>query len=47
MIVLAVAQDPEGETTHVIWGRGPGETYRQLAELQGFTADGQVVDYTP
>lgn len=44
---LVVAQDPAGETVHIIWGKEPGEAYRQLAKLRGMTSDGQSIGYTP
>jgi len=48
-IRLLVSQSPNGETTHRVWGKGAstGEAYQLLYEFQGFTTDGQVLEYSP
>jgi hypothetical protein len=44
---LVVAQFPEGETVHQIWGRGPGEELRLLHEFVGNTAEGDILEFVP
>jgi len=46
-IALLVAQYPEGNTTHQVWGRGPGESYQLLIEFSGYTRGGDWLVYTP
>jgi hypothetical protein len=44
---LVVAQWPEGETIHQIWGRGPGEELRLLHEFRGITTEGDILEFLP
>jgi hypothetical protein len=46
-IRLTISQDPEGETVHRVWGKGPGEDYQLLHEFRGLTKDSQVLEHTP
>jgi hypothetical protein len=46
-IRLSISQDPEGNTLHQVWGRGPGEEARLLHEFDGMTRGDQVLEYTP
>jgi hypothetical protein len=46
-IRLSISQDPEGNTRHQVWGRGPGEDPRLLHEFDGVTWGDQVLEYTP
>jgi hypothetical protein len=47
LVRLVVAQFPEGETIHQVWGRGPGEELRLLHEFGGNTAEGDVLEFRP
>ena len=47
VIRLTVAQYPEGETKHSIEAAGPGESLRHLISLEGFTTEGQVLEFRP
>ena len=47
LIRLIVAQWPAGETTHQVWGRGPGEELRLLHEFRGFTQEGDLLEFIP
>ena len=47
LIRLVVAQWPEGETVHQVWGAGPGEELRLLHEFSGFTQQGDVLEFVP
>ena len=44
---LTVDQWPDGETTHEIWAAGERGELRRLATLQGWTSDGQVLEWAP
>jgi F5/8 type C domain len=46
-LILTVAQDPAGGTTHQISGRGETGDYRLLHEFRDGTADGQDLDVSP
>lgn len=46
-LILTVAQDPAGGTTHEISGRGEDGNYRLLHEFRDGTADGQDLDVSP
>ncbi len=46
---LVASQSPAGQTTHIVWGMGPGTggVYKVLYQFSGTTSDGQVLEYTP
>jgi hypothetical protein len=44
---LVTAQTPPGLTTHRVYGRVASGDARLLHEFSGYTADGQVLDYSP
>jgi hypothetical protein len=44
---LTVDQWPDGETLHEIWVAGEDGKLRKVAELQGWTSNGQVLEWTP
>lgn len=44
---LTVDQWPDGETLHEIWVVGEDGKLRKVAELQGWTSDGQVLEWEP
>lgn len=46
-IRLTVSQYPEGETTHQIYARGPGQDLQLVHTFQGFTKDKQVLVFEP
>lgn len=46
-IALLVAQYPEGDTTHQVWGQAPGESYQLLIEFSGHTREGDWLVYAP
>ncbi len=46
-IRLTVSQYPEGETTHQVYVRGPGESLRLVHTFEGFTEDKQVLVFEP
>ncbi|MCH7589255.1 MAG: discoidin domain-containing protein [Chloroflexi bacterium] len=47
LVRLVVAQWPAGETTHQIWGRGPGQELMLLHVFQGVTEEGQLLEFVP
>jgi hypothetical protein len=44
---MTVEQWPDGETLHEIWVVGENGKLRKVAELAGWTSDGQVLEWTP
>lgn len=46
-IRLTVAQYPEGETTHQIWGGETEATLQLLHEFKGHTSEFQVLEFKP
>jgi hypothetical protein len=44
---MVAAQFPEGETVHQIWGRGSEGELQLLHEFQGFTAEGDILEFLP
>jgi len=46
-IRLVVSQSPDGDTQHLVMGKGPtpGEPYQLLHEFSGFTTDGQILEH--
>jgi hypothetical protein len=46
-IRLTVAQAPEGETVHQIWGGEADSNLQLLHEFKGFTSESQVLEFAP
>ncbi len=47
IIRLTVAQHPEGETVHQIWGGDTDSNMQLLHEFRGHTSEFQVLEFTP
>jgi Cellulase (glycosyl hydrolase family 5) len=47
LIRLQIAQYPDGETVHRLWGKGASGEYRLLHEFHGVTRDNQVLEFAP
>jgi hypothetical protein len=46
-IRLQVAQYPDGETVHRLWGKGASGDYQLLHEFHGVTQDNQILEFAP
>lgn len=47
LVRLQVAQYPDGETVHRLWGKGASGNYQLLYEFHNITRDNQILEFTP